>query len=59
MSDWVWIVTFLAAIGCPEEARRWAAYLVGWTAWNHVRTVASLAAAVLLTFALIEAGGAT
>ncbi len=35
-----------------EGARVWAAYLTEWTAWNHVRTVAALAAAVLMTFAL-------
>ena len=26
----------------------WASYVISWTAWNHVRTVAALAAAVLL-----------
>jgi len=30
----------------------WRSYLVQWTRWNHVRTLASLAAAVLLTIAL-------
>lgn len=30
----------------------WAGYLTGWTAWNHVRTVAALAAAGLLTIGL-------
>jgi uncharacterized membrane protein len=29
-------------------ARLWAAYVTSWTAWNHVRTIAALAAAVLL-----------
>ena len=33
-------------------ARLWADYVTSWTAWNHVRTAAALAAAVLLTFAL-------
>jgi uncharacterized membrane protein len=32
--------------------RLWSSYLTNWTAWNHVRTVASLAAAALLTLAL-------
>ena len=32
----------------PESAVVWKEYLGAWTAWNHVRTVASLAAAVLL-----------
>jgi uncharacterized membrane protein len=44
----------LAAVA-PESAdgaRLWVAYLSSWTAWNHVRTVASLAAAASLTIAL-------
>lgn len=36
----------------PQAAGRWAAYLTNWTAWNHVRTVTSLAAAIMLTLAL-------
>jgi uncharacterized membrane protein len=36
----------------PEGARLWATYLVGWTAWNHVRTAASLAAAASFGVAL-------
>jgi uncharacterized membrane protein len=31
---------------------RWVEYLTGWTAWNHVRTLAAVAAAVSLTIAL-------
>jgi uncharacterized membrane protein len=30
----------------------WRSYLVQWTRWNHLRTLASLAAAVVLTIAL-------
>ncbi|MGH8177380.1 MAG: anthrone oxygenase family protein [Steroidobacter sp.] len=30
----------------------WRDYLVRWTRWNHVRTIAALAAAALLTLAL-------
>ncbi len=30
----------------------WASYLTSWTAWNHVRTAAALAAAASLTVAL-------
>ena len=30
----------------------WRRYLLGWTAWNHVRAAASLAAAAALTIAL-------
>jgi uncharacterized membrane protein len=35
-----------------EGARLWRGYLSGWTAWNHVRAAASLAAAALLSIAL-------
>jgi uncharacterized membrane protein len=44
----------LAAVDAAssEGAVLWAAYLSGWTAWNHVRTVASLVAAALFTLAL-------
>jgi uncharacterized membrane protein len=40
------------APGDPESAGLWASYLVSWTAWNHVRTAAALAAAASLTIAL-------
>ncbi|PSB07783.1 hypothetical protein C7B76_27510 [filamentous cyanobacterium CCP2] len=33
----------------PEGATLWARYLTDWTFWNHVRTIAALAAAVLFT----------
>ena len=36
----------------PNRAARWASYLADWTTWNHVRTVASLAAAALLIVGL-------
>jgi uncharacterized membrane protein len=35
-----------------EGATLWAKYLTDWTFWNHVRTVAPLAAAVLFSIAL-------
>jgi uncharacterized membrane protein len=35
-----------------EAERRWAGYVLGWTALNHVRAVAALAAAALLATAL-------
>ena len=44
----------LAAVA-PESSdgsRLWARYLGTWTAWNHVRTIAALAGAALLTAAL-------
>lgn len=36
----------------PEGAELWASYLTTWTNWNHVRTIAALIAAALLTIAL-------
>ena len=43
----------LAAVGpaSAEAAVRWR-YVAGWTAWNHVRTAAALAASALLTISL-------
>lgn len=35
-----------------EAADRWDRFVARWTAWNHVRTVAALAAAGTLTVAL-------
>jgi uncharacterized membrane protein len=35
-----------------SSAARWAAYVSEWTAFNHVRTLAALIAAGLLTYAL-------
>jgi uncharacterized membrane protein len=48
----------LAAVdpASSEGAALWAGYLVSWTAWNHVRTAAALAAAALLTLALSLSG---
>jgi uncharacterized membrane protein len=41
-----------AAPADPGSAGFWANYLVNWTTWNHVRTVAALAAAASFTIAL-------
>jgi uncharacterized membrane protein len=38
--------------GSSEGAAVWARYLKDWTFWNHVRTVAALAATALFTYAL-------
>ena len=41
----------------PESAdggKLWDGYVTSWTRWNHVRTAAALAAAILLTFALLR-----
>jgi uncharacterized membrane protein len=35
-----------------DGARFWAGYLTSWTAWNHVRAAAALAAAAALSLAL-------
>lgn len=37
----------------PEGAILWSRYLSEWTAWNHVRTVASIVSAILFTAALM------
>ncbi len=44
----------LAAVapGDPNSASLWASYLASWTAWNHVRAAAALAAAASFTIAL-------
>ncbi len=44
----------LAAVdpASAEGARLWVGYVPGWTAWNHVRTAAALAAAAALSIAL-------
>jgi uncharacterized membrane protein len=39
--------------GRADAARYWAHYLVGWTAWNHVRTIVPLAASALLIGGLL------
>ena len=38
-----------------EGNRRWARYVRAWTFWNHVRTVAAIAAAAFLMMALRSA----
>jgi uncharacterized membrane protein len=38
--------------GSTEGATLWVSYLRNWTAWNHVRTVAALAASASFTLAL-------
>ncbi len=40
-----------------EGATLWTRYLSDWTVWNHVRTVAAAAAAVLFTLALVQRSG--
>jgi uncharacterized membrane protein len=38
--------------GSPDAANLWFTFLTTWTIWNHVRTVAALAAAAAFTIAL-------
>ncbi len=35
-------------LAAPDAEERWSRYVMAWTRWNHVRTVASVAAAGLL-----------
>jgi uncharacterized membrane protein len=44
----------LAAVdpNSADAAGLWTRYLADWTAWNHVRSAAALAAAATLTMAL-------
>ena len=44
----------LAAVtpASTDAARLWAGYVASWTAWNHVRTAAALAAAASFSIAL-------
>ncbi|WP_414584451.1 DUF1772 domain-containing protein [Scytonema sp. PCC 10023] len=37
-----------------EGANLWARYLINWTFWNHVRTIAALAAAAAVTITLCD-----
>jgi uncharacterized membrane protein len=41
----------LVASSSPEAASLWVSYLSTWTAWNHVRMIAALAAAASFTLA--------
>ncbi len=41
-----------AAAGDVDGARLWQSFLPSWTAWNHVRTAAALAASVFFALAL-------
>ncbi|MBD1842706.1 DUF1772 domain-containing protein [Cyanobacteria bacterium FACHB-63] len=38
----------------PEGATLWAKYLTNWTFWNHVRTIAAIAAATLFILSTIK-----
>ena len=42
----------LAAVASAQEPALWSRYLDVWTAWNHVRTLASITSALLFSAAL-------
>ncbi|MGD9765585.1 MAG: anthrone oxygenase family protein [Candidatus Binatia bacterium] len=42
-----------------DAARMWTGYLRTWTAWNHVRVAAGLAAAAFLIMALLASSRGT
>ena len=42
-----------SSTGTPDAVALWSRYLTEWTFWNTVRTVATLASAILFTLALI------
>jgi uncharacterized membrane protein len=48
----------LAAVSSTavESEELWSHYLNRWTLWNHVRTVASVAAALFFTLGLLYTG---
>jgi uncharacterized membrane protein len=43
-----------AGLSVADAAREWQAYLSTWTAWNHVRAAASIIAAVLMLYGLLD-----
>ena len=49
----------LAAVSAADPAARdvWEHYLGRWTMWNHVRTAAAMAAALLYTLGLMQNAG--
>ncbi len=50
----------LAAVSATDPGARdvWERYLDRWTMWNHVRTAAAMAAALLYSLGLMQDGGA-
>jgi uncharacterized membrane protein len=40
--------------GSADGASLWSSFLPNWTNWNHVRTVAAIAAAVVFTISLCD-----
>jgi uncharacterized membrane protein len=50
----------LAGVTATDPGAReiWEHYLDRWTMWNHVRTISSIAAALLYTLGLLRYGGA-
>ena len=50
----------LAAVSATDPSARvvWKHYLDRWTVWNHVRTVAAMAASLMFTLGLMQNGAA-
>ena len=50
----------LAAVSAtdPGALDVWQHYLARWTMWNHLRTAAAMAAALLYTLGLMQSAGA-
>jgi uncharacterized membrane protein len=44
----------VVAPASDDGTSMWTSYVTGWTAWNHVRTAAALAAAALFSIALVK-----
>ena len=44
----------IAQPNSPEGAKLWANYLIYWTLWNHLRTIAAIAAAATFTLSLTQ-----
>lgn len=42
----------IVKVESSEGAKLWAKYLIDWTLWNHVRTIAALVAVAMLTLGL-------
>ncbi len=52
--------TWLATVdsdGVDDAAGAWRHYAVGWTRWNHVRTLACMASTLAFVLALLEHSG--
>jgi uncharacterized membrane protein len=56
---YLFALKFISVIGCAypnntQSEHLWAKYLTDWTFWNHVRTVAALAASAMFIVSLTK-----